>query len=115
MRIIKKEDLKITTEANKNGEAKLFLSNLADFEGNNPKLKMFALAELKPGEEVEYHTHICESESYYIISGKGLYNDNGDEYEVLPGTVTFTPSGSGHGITNIGNEMLTFIALIILD
>ncbi len=113
--IINKEDLKISTENNKHGEIKMYLSNLADFEGKNPKLRTFALAELKPGEEVEYHVHKGECESYYIISGKGLYNDNGDEYEVTPGTVTFTPSGSGHGILNCGTEMLTFIALIILD
>ena len=113
--IIKKEDLKVTTESNKKGEAKLFLSNLSDFAEKNPKVRMFALAELKPGESVDYHVHNGESETYYILSGKALYNDNGDEYEALPGTVTFTPSGSGHGITNVGDEMLSFIALIVLD
>ncbi len=113
--IIEKKDLKITTETNSKGDVKLLLSNLADFKEKNPKVKMFALAELKPGEEVEYHVHTGESESYYIISGKGLYNDNGDEFEVLPGTITFTPSGNGHGILNTGDEMLTFIALILLD
>lgn len=110
-----KEELKINTESNASGEVKLFLSNLADFKEKNPKLRTFALAELKPGEEVEYHVHTGESESYYIISGKGIYNDNGKTLEVLPGTVTFTPSGSGHGIKNDTDEMLTFIALIILD
>ena len=113
--IIEKKDLKITTETNSKGDVKLLLSNLADFKEKNPKVRMFALAELKPGEEVEYHLHNGESETYYILSGKGLYNDNGDEYEALPGTVTFTPSGQGHGITNTGDEMLSFIALIILD
>jgi len=115
MAIIKKEDLKITTESNKKGEVKMFLSHLNDFEGKNPKLRAYAHVELKPGEEVEYHVHNGESETYYILSGKGLYNDNGDEYEALPGTVTFTPSGQGHGIINTGDEMLSFIALIILD
>lgn len=110
-----KEELIINTESNKEGEVKLFLSNLADFKEKNPKLRTFALAELKPGEEVEYHIHTGESESYYIISGKGIYNDNGEIKDVLPGTVTFTPSGSGHGIKNNGEEMLRFIALILLD
>lgn len=110
-----KEQLKIKTESNRDGVEKLFLSNLADFEGKNQKLRTFALAELKPGEEVEFHIHTKESESYYIISGRGLYDDNGKPVEVLPGTVTFTPSGSGHGIKNTGSEMLTFIALILMD
>ena len=110
-----KEELAITTEFNKQGIEKMFLSDLSDFPGKNKKLRMFSLAELKVGEEVEFHTHQGEFESYYIISGKGLYNDNGEEIEIAPGTVTFTPSGSGHGIKNIGNEKLVFIALIVTD
>ena len=113
--ITSKENLKITTEENAAGVTKMYLSNLCDFSGKSEKLRTFALAELKPGEEVEFHIHEDESEQYYIISGKGEYNDNGSVSEVLPGTVTFTPSGSGHGIKNIGEDMLSFIALIILD
>lgn len=110
-----KEQLQITTENNSDGRVKLFLSNLADFEGKNQKLRTFALAVLKPGEEVEFHIHEGESESYYIISGKGLYNDNGDIIEVKPGMVTYTPSGTGHGIKNTGSENLEFVALILYD
>ncbi len=110
-----REELVDVTENNAKGEVKLFLSDLADFDVKNPKLRTFALAKLKPGEEVEFHVHEDECEYYYIISGKGRYNDNGAEYDIVPGTVTFTPSGSGHGIKNTGSEMLEFIALIILD
>ncbi len=110
-----KEQLKITTEQNEKGIDKLFLSDLAEFDGKNPKLRTFALAKLNPGEEVEFHIHEGECESYYIISGKGIYNDNGTETKVFPGTVTFTPSGEGHGIKNTGDDILEFIALIILD
>ena len=110
-----KNDLKITFEANNNGDVKLYLSNLADFERKNPCLRTFALARLKPGEEVEFHIHKGESESYYIISGSGIYNDNGKEIPIAPGTVTFTSSGTGHGIKNTGEDILEFIALILLD
>ena len=110
-----KDELSVVSEFNEQGIEKLLLSDLSDFPEKNKKLRMFSLAELKEGEEVEFHTHEGEFESYYIISGKGLYNDNGEEFAVVPGTVTFTPSGSGHGIKNIGTEKLTFIALIIAD
>lgn len=113
--ILTKEQLKITTECNEKGVETLFLSNLADFPEKNKKLRAFSLAELEVGGEVEYHTHKNEFESYYIISGNGVYNDNGEEIHVYPGTVTFTPSGFGHGIKNVGDEKLVFIALIILD
>ena len=110
-----KEELKIKTENNQKGEVKLFLSDLADFDIKNPKLRTFALAQLKAGEEVGLHKHEGECEYYYIISGKGLYNDNGETVEILPGAVTFTPSGESHGIKNTGEEMLEFVALIIRD
>ncbi len=110
-----KTEQKINTETNAKGDIKLSLSDLADFDIRNPKLRMFSLAELKEGEEVEYHRHDGECEYYYIISGVGLYNDNGEERFVSPGTVTFTPSGESHGIKNTGSAMLRFIALIIKD
>lgn len=110
-----KDQINITTENNNNGKIKLYLSNLADFPDKNPKVRTFAHAVLKPGEEVEFHIHEGESESYYILSGKGIYNDNGDIIEVAEGTVTFTPSGQGHGIKNNTDDDLEFIALIVLD
>jgi len=113
--IKRSDEQRIKTEENAKGITKMYLSDLADFEGRNPKLRTFSRVSLNKGEEVEFHIHNNEFESYYIISGKGLYSDNGEEIEVLPGTVTFTPSGSGHGIKNIGDEPLEFIALIILD
>ena len=110
-----KEQLSISVENNKNGEEKLYLSNLAQFDIKNPKLRTFALARLKAGEEVELHKHEGECEYYYIISGKGVYSDNGKEVDAIPGMVTFTPSGHSHGIKNTGEEFLEFIALIIKD
>lgn len=109
------KQINITAEQNSAGEDKLFLHDLSEFPGANENLRMFARAVLKPGEEVEFHIHEGESESYYILSGKGLYDDNGEKIEIEEGTVTFTPSGSGHGIKNTGSANLEFIALIIKD
>ncbi len=113
--IIKKEDIVKNERKNDLGKTALFMSDLAPFEGKNEKVRMFGFAELLPGEEIKYHTHEGESETYYILSGSGLYNDNGVESKLLPGSVTFTPSGSGHGLKNTGTENLNFIALILID
>ena len=110
-----KEQLKNDVENNQMGEIKMYLSDLGDFDIKNPKLRTFALARLKAGEEVELHKHEGECEYYYIISGVGVYNDNGNNVDIFPGAVTFTPSGESHGIKNTGDEMLEFIALIIKD
>ncbi len=81
----------------------------------NKKCGMFAELTVERGGSIGYHEHHGESETYYILSGRGLYNDNGTEREVGPGEVTYTPSGSGHGIVNIGDGDLVFIGLIIYE
>ena len=109
------KQLKTETKFNGDGKEKMFKTNLADLDIKDPGIRLFSLVQVKPGEEVEYHTHTGESESFFILSGKGVYNDNGTDVEITPGMVTLTPSGEGHAIKNIGSEMLVFIALIILD
>jgi mannose-6-phosphate isomerase-like protein (cupin superfamily) len=77
------------------------------------KGRVFAHTSLAPGASIGYHLHEEESETYYILSGEALYNDNGKEFQIFPGDVTHTPPGEGHGITNIGKEELHLIALIL--
>ncbi|MBQ4629795.1 MAG: cupin domain-containing protein [Clostridia bacterium] len=109
------EELKTQTKLNNEGLEKMLKTNLADFDAWDPKVRLFSLVQVKPGEEVEYHMHMGESETFFILSGKGIYNDNGTKVEAVPGMVTFTPSGEGHSIKNTGDEMLAFIALIVVD
>ena len=62
--------------------------------------KMFNEVTLKPGCEIGYHEHHGETETYYLTKGAGIYNDNGKEYPVEVGDVTFCADGNGHGIKN---------------
>ena len=107
--------LKTETKLNSAGKENMLLTNLADFDVSNEKVKLFSLVQLQPGEEVGYHMHVGESETYFILSGRGIYNDNGSKVEAVPGMVTLTPSGEGHGLKNTCDEPLVFIALILLD
>lgn len=109
------KELKMTTKLNNEGKEKMLMTDLADFDMADPRIRLYSMVQLKPGEEVEYHMHIGESETYFILSGKGIYNDNGNKVEVIPGMVTLTPSGEGHSIKNTGDEMLVFIALILAE
>lgn len=111
----KVEELKTTTKLNSAGKGKMLKTNLADFDVWDPRIRLYSLIQVKPGEEVEYHMHVGESETFFILSGKGVYSDNGNKVDVVPGMVTFTPSGQGHSIKNTGEEMLVFIALILVD
>lgn len=76
---------------------------------------LYAEVTLEPGCTLGYHEHHGESETYYILSGQGRYNDNGVSRDVTVGDITFTPDGCGHGLDNTGDTDLVFMALIILD
>ena len=104
-----------TYEYNALGKEAFTLYNLKEFAGINEKIKQFSFVEINVGEEVPYHEHHGNAENYFIISGKGLYSDNGKETEVGPGTITFTPSGEGHALKNIGDDKLSFIALVLYN
>ena len=114
--ITKCDERKLMAEsASQQGNQALTLDKLIADDVAPAKLRTYAKASLEPGGEVSYHVHEGESESYYIMSGHGEYNDDGKCSEVGAGDATFTPSGHGHGIRNIGDSMLEFMALIIRD
>ena len=104
-----------TYEYNSSGKEAFALFNLKEFPGINDRIKQFSYVEVEVGEGVPFHEHHGNAENYYIISGLGLYNDNGKEIEVGAGTITFTPSGEGHALRNIGDEKLCFIALVLFN
>jgi mannose-6-phosphate isomerase-like protein (cupin superfamily) len=79
------------------------------------KGRVFAHTTLQPGCSIGFHVHNGESETYYILRGKGEFNDNGVMKPVTSGDVTYTPSEQGHGLKNIGDEPLELIALILYE
>lgn len=81
----------------------------------NGKGRMLAHTIVGPGSGIGYHEHSGDSEIYYILRGRGEYNDNGAVTTVEAGDVTFTPSGAGHSLTCLGDEPLEIIALILYE
>ena len=79
------------------------------------KGRVFAHTTVHPGSAIGYHVHTGDSETYYILSGTGRYNDNGEITTVTAGDVTYTPPGQGHGIEAIGDEPVEMIALILYE
>lgn len=77
------------------------------------KGRVFNLAVLEPGAEIGWHVHRGDGETYYILSGRAEYSDNGSMMTLLPGDTAFVDDGEGHSIKNIGSENLEFIALIL--
>lgn len=78
-------------------------------------IKFFSHVTLKPGSEVKYHEHHGEYEIYYVLSGNGIYCDNGVETTITAGDVTHTPSGKGHSLRPADEEGIEFVAVIVVD
>ena len=96
------------------GKGAVKMIELASPEDMYGKARLFSKLVLAPGCSVGYHTHHGESEFYYILRGKALFVDNGEERVIGPGTLTATRDGQSHSIENIGDEDLEFIAFIPL-
>ena len=75
--------------------------------------RVFAHTTIYPDSGLGYHVHENESETYYILSGVGRFNDNGKIRIVKAGDVTFTGYGEGHSLEAAGEEPLEVIALIL--
>ena len=66
---------------------------------------------LKPGKEsCVYHAHTSEEEFFYILSGKGITEIDGKEYEVGPGDFMGFPTPSvAHHLKNASDEDLVYL------
>ena len=108
----------MTTERIENmagGQGHVLIKRLLNEKQLNGKCGLYAEVTLEPGCSLGYHEHHGETETYYILSGEGEYDDNGVKRPVKAGDITITPDGKGHGLTNTGDTDLVFMALIIFD
>lgn len=97
------------------GDGHVIIKRILGEKELNGKCRLYAEVTIEPDCSLGYHVHHNESETYYILSGEGEYNDNGATRPVKAGDMTFTPDGCGHGLKNTGRDNLVFMALIILD
>ena len=101
----------VTVERVNGGAGFIMKEVLIGAEELGEHCKMFSKVTLPPHCELGYHEHHGETETYYVLSGKGIYEDNGTEIPAEAGDVFFCEDGSGHGMKAI--EDVTFVALIL--
>lgn len=77
--------------------------------------RLFVKGMLTPGSSIGNHTHKGDFENYYILSGKALVNENGEEFVLEAGDSALCRNGQTHSIENIGETNLEYIALILFD
>ena len=96
------------------GKGKMKIEKVLSPAELKDKCGLYARVTLPPGAELGYHEHHGNGECYFILSGAGEYDDNGTKRPVKAGDVTWTPDGTGHGLSNAaGREDLVFMALIV--
>ena len=72
----------------------------------------FIKAKLPVGSSVGMHKHMTDSETIYILSGKGKTICDGETEILSAGSVTFCPVGYSHCLINDGDDDLVFFAVI---
>lgn len=96
------------------GEGYILKEPLLRGEELGEHCKMYAKVTIPAGCELGYHTHIGETETYYLLSGEGIYRDNDLELPAKAGDVFHCKDGNGHGLKNTGDTDIVFMALILL-
>ena len=97
------------------GDGEVKIKRILNEKQLNGKCGLYSEVTIEPGSSLGYHEHHGESETYYIISGSGEYDDNGTKRTVSAGDMTYTPNGCGHALKCLGDEPVVFMALIIFD
>ena len=69
------------------------------------------LVRIEPGHETtEYHTHYCDEEFVFILSGRGIADIGDKKFEVGPGDfMGFTAQSAPHTMSNAGSEDLVYL------
>lgn len=101
-------------EKMRGGDGEVRIQNIFNPEELKGKSRMFSKVTLNPGCSIGSHAHDNEEEIYYILSGTGIADDNGQLINISAGDAIKTGGGESHSITNNGSEPLVFIAAILL-
>ena len=101
------------TMSSANGKGAVCIEKILDEELAD-KCGLYAKVTIPAGSVLGYHEHHGNGESYFVLSGTAVYDDNGVKRTIGPGDKTWTPDGSGHGVDNTdGKDDIVFMALIV--
>ena len=104
---------KTMTMPSASGVGEILIEKILDEELAD-KCGLYAKVTIPAGAALGYHEHHGNGESYFVLSGEGVYDDNGKKRIVRAGESTWTPNGSGHAFDNSqGKVDLVFMALIV--
>jgi len=109
-----KDMVKEIKEQMRGGKGSVEILHVFNKEELKGKARLCAKITIEPGSSIGLHPHVDEEEIFYVVSGKGLVNDNGTTVEVGPGDGILNGDGASHGVEAIGDEPLVMMAVILL-
>ncbi len=77
------------------------------------KGRLYSVLTIPEGGSIGHHVHEGESETFYVLSGSGEFEDDGIITPFEAGDLLRTPAGGGHGLKNTGAGPLQVLALIL--
>ena len=93
------------SEHNHGGEGKYFVRTLFEHEFSS-SLKCIRDILLYGQSSIGEHLHEGDEELYYVISGEGMIQVDGEERRISPGDAVLIKSGSKQALSSYGNEEL---------
>lgn len=80
--------------------------------GTDDHITWVGLVEVAPGASIKEHVHDQDEEVYIVISGKGVYTEDGKEFPIKEGDVLILRRNHSHGMRSTGETPLTFYAVV---
>jgi len=113
--LFKKEgEMRITLEPHlKGGRGTTRVIDILTKEEMEGTGRLFGVSIIPVGGSIGCHQHTGDFEVYYILSGKAQVTLDGETRVLGPGDMTMCEDGHTHGIENIGNEELRYLAVIL--
>jgi len=112
--IRKNEDANLVVVENvAGGNGKIYKNILVDAPEMYGLGRMVAKIVLKKGCSIGDHPHTSDAELYYILEGEAVVTDNDSRVVLHKGDAVFTGNGNRHSITNMSDEDVVFLAVII--
>lgn len=95
------------------GQGEVTMKPLLTKEEFCGKGRLFSHNIIPPGSSIGFHKHEGDFESYYILKGSGIVDDNGTKTAVKAGDLIYTADGESHSLENTGTQNLELIALVL--
>ena len=113
--MIKKADIlqTVTFQNRFGGKGEIAVKQLLSGDEFCGKGRLFAHNVIFPGSSIGLHPHQGDFETYYILKGEGVADDNGVKTPIKAGDVLYTKNGESHSLENTGSENLELIALVL--